>query len=344
MRFGRKSASAAFGIILGLFLSWLLLSNTGSGGGIATALNNIFRKVAEADTGLFLGAFALFLLSQVLRAFRWIILSFNRRIPFSLSMPVTSIHIGLGHLLPVRLTDIAFVGLLRHFGEVPVGYGTATVVLAKLLDLIAMGIVIGSAVAAGVGEMAFVAPLLVLIGSLGIIFMVPLLRAIRKPALWILQKLIPGRGHHWFDDLLEASDIKKRKGRMASAFAISIVAWICKLMMFCLLLESLGITGIPIWKIFFASGVTDLIVALPLHGLLNMGTLEAGWAAGFAMVGIEGIIASGTNIIELGFSVHLLWMFMAVFLMILAIPWLWILSLKNKRYNIHLHSAVKDKN
>ncbi len=344
MRFSRKFASAAFGIILGLFLSWLLLSNSVSSGSIAAAVNNIFRKVADADTGLFFGAFALFLLSQILRAFRWTILSFNRKIPFSLSMPVTSIHIGLGHLLPVRLTDIAFVGLLRHFGEVPVGYGTATVVLAKLLDLIAMGIVIGSAVAAGVGEMAFVAPILVLIGSLGIIFMAPLLRAVRKPAVWILQKLVPGGGHHWFDDLLEASSVKERKGKIASAFAVSLVAWICKLMMFCLLLESLGITGIPYWKIFFASGVTDLIVALPLHGLFNMGTLEAGWAAGFAMVGIEGNIASGANIIELGFSVHLLWMFMAVFLMIFAIPWLWILSLKRKRRNFPLKSPVKDKN
>ncbi len=333
MRFNRKLTSAVFGIILGLFLSWLLLSTSGGQGGITAALNSIFNRVADADTGLLLGAFALFLLSQILRAFRWIILSFNRKIPFSLSMPITSIHIGLGHLLPVRLSDIAFVGLLRHFGAVPVGYGTATVVSAKLLDLTAMGIVIGSAVAAGVGEMALVAPILVLIGSLGIIFMNPLLRVVRKPIVWILQKLLPGGKTHWFDDLLEASAIQGRKGKIASAFVVSLVNWICKLMMFCLLLESLGITGIPLWKIFFASGVTDLTMALPVHGLLSLGTLEAGWAAVFAMVGIEGIIASGTNVIELGFSIHLLWMFMAVFLMILAIPWLWFRSRKkNKHY------------
>lgn len=344
MRLSRKFASVAFGIILGLLLSWLLLSKSGSTGGVFSALNSIEKKVADADTGLLLGAFALFFLSQVLRAFRWTILSFNSKIPFTLSMPVTSIHIGLGHLLPVRLTDIAFVGLLRHFGAVPLGYGTATVVQAKLLDLIAMGIVIGSAVAAGVGEMAFLAPILVLIGCLGIIFMVPLLRTVRKPAVWILQKLVPGGKPHWFDDLLKASDIKGRKGKIASAFFVSLAAWICKLMMFCILLESLGITGIPRWKIFFACGVTDLVIALPLHGLLNMGTLEAGWAAGFAMVGIEGIIASGTNVIELGFSVHLLWMLMAVFLMIFAIPWLWFLSLKKNRHNASVKTDLKDTN
>ncbi|MCK4505790.1 MAG: flippase-like domain-containing protein [Candidatus Aegiribacteria sp.] len=344
MRFNKKIASAAFGIILGLFLSLLLLSTSGGHGGISAALNNIFNRVADADTGLLLGAFALFLLSQILRAFRWMILSFGRKVPFSLSMPVTSIHVGLGHLLPVRLSDVAFVGLFKHFGAVPVGYGTATVVFAKLLDLVAMGIIIGSAVAAGVGEMILVAPILVITGCLGITFFVPLLGAVRKPVLWILQKLLPGGKTHWFDDLLEASTVRRRKGKMASALLVSLVAWISKLLMFCLLLESLGITGIPLWKIFFASGVTDLTMALPVHGLLSLGTVEAGWAAGFAIVGIEGIVASGTNIIELGFSVHLLWMFMAVFLMILAIPWLWFLSLKKNRRCISMESTFKDAN
>ncbi len=342
MRFNKKFASAAFGIIFGLFLSLLLLSTSGGHGGISAALNNIFNRVADADTGLLLGAFALFLLSQILRAFRWMILSFGRKVPFSLSMPVTSIHVGLGHLLPVRLSDVAFVGLFKHFGAVPVGYGTATVVFAKLLDLVAMGIIIGSAVAAGVGEMILVAPILVITGCLGIIFFVPLLGAVRKPVLWILQKLLPGGKTHWFDDLLEASTVRRKKGKMASALLVSLVAWISKLLMFCLLLKSLGITGIPLWKIFFASGVTDLTMALPVHGLLSLGTVEAGWAAGFAIVGIEGIVASGTNIIELGFSVHLLWMFMAVFLMILAIPWLWFLSLKKNKRCISMRSTFKD--
>lgn len=344
MKFNKRLASAAFGIVLGLFLSWLLLRTSGGHGGIVAALNHIASRVADADTGFLLGAFALFLLSQILRAFRWMILSFGRKVPFSLSMPVTSIHVGLGHLLPVRLSDFAFVGLFKHFGAVPVGYGTATVVFAKLLDLVAMGIIIGSAVAAGVGEMVLVAPILVIIGCLGIFFFVPLLGAFRKPVLWVFQKLLPCRKTHWFDDLLEASSVKRRKGRMAFALLVSLVAWISKLLMFCLLLESLGITGMPLWKIFFASGVTDLTMALPVHGLLSLGTVEAGWAAGFAMVGIEGIVASGTNIIELGFSVHLLWMFMAVFLMILAIPWLWFLSLKKKRHNVSLKTNFKDTN
>ncbi|MCK4806964.1 MAG: flippase-like domain-containing protein [Candidatus Aegiribacteria sp.] len=333
MKYSKKSSSAVFGTLIGLILAWLLLKFSVGSGGISNAIGNIFSRVAEADKLLLLGAFLLFLTSQILRAFRWILLSIGRKYRFTLSMAVTVIHVGLGHLLPFRLADVAFVGLFRHFGEVPVGHGTAKVFLAKLLDLMAMGVVIGSAVAAGAGEMALMAPLLLLAGFLGIVFMFPLLRAARKPVQWILDRILHLDRPRWFDDLLEASSIRNRKGKLASAFLISILVWVSKLTMFCFLLEALGVTGIPRWKVFLASGVTNIIMALPINGLLSIGTVEAGWTAGFAMVGIEGLVIANINIVELGFSVHILWTLMAVLMMIMAIPLLWLDSkLKTRRY------------
>lgn len=323
MKYSKKSTGAIFGTVIGLLLAWLLLKFSVENGGITQAIGNIFSRIAGADTLPLLGAFLLFLLSQILRALRWMLLSFGRKYRFTLSMAVTAIHVGLGHLLPFRLTDIAFVGLFKHFGEVPVGHGAANVFFAKLLDLIALGIVVGSAVAAGVGEMAMVAPLLVIVGSLGIIFMSPLLRISGKPVQWFFERVLHIGKPHWFEDLLEASSVRGRKGKLTFAFLISLLVWISKLLMFCFLLESLGVTGIPLWKVFLASGVTNIMIALPINGLLSIGTVEAGWTAGFAMVGIEGLVTANINIVELGFSVHIIWMIMAVVLMILAIPLLW---------------------
>ncbi|MCK5115182.1 MAG: flippase-like domain-containing protein [Candidatus Aegiribacteria sp.] len=323
MKYSKKTTSAVFGTVIGLVLAWLLLRYSVGSDGISSAIGNIFDRVASTDKLLLLGAFLLFLSSQILRALRWILLSFGRKPRFTLSMAVTAIHVGLGHLLPFRLSDVAFVGLFRHFGEVPVGYGTAKMFLAKLLDIMAMGIVIGSAVAAGAGEMALIAPLLLLFGFLGIVFMSSILRIVHKPLLWILRRILHLDKPRWFDDLLEASSVRNRKGKLASAFLVSILVWITKLTMFCFLLEALGVTGVPGWKVFLASGVTNIIMALPINGLLSIGTVEAGWTAGFAMVGIEGLAISNMNIVELGFSVHILWTLMAVLMMILAIPLLW---------------------
>jgi hypothetical protein len=309
------------GTAAGLTLAWLLLERSG---GVARAIPQIVGRVASADPGLLSGALCLFLLSQVLRAFRWMILSFQDRVPFSVSMPVTSIHIGLGHLLPARLTDVVFVALFRHIGAVPVGRGTASILHAKLLDIVAMGVVTGFSVAAGMGKAAIAAPLLALVGCLGILYLAPLLRALRRPLNRVMCGMGLAVGSDWYSDLVEASSVRGRMGKVSAAFAISLSAWVVKLSMFCMLIASLGVTGIPFWKVFFASGVTDLTMALPVNGLLSIGTLEAGWTAGFAMVGVEGIVPPGISIVELGFSVHLLWMSMAVLLMVLSLPWLWI--------------------
>ena len=333
MEYSKKTSSAVFGTVIGLVIAWLLLNSSVGSEGISSAISNIFNRIARTDKLLLLGAFLLFLTSQILRAFRWMLLSIGRKYRFTLSMAVTVIHVGLGHLLPFRLADVAFVGLFRHFGEVPVGHGTAKVFLAKLLDLMAMGVVIGSAVATGAGEMALISPLLLIAGFLGIVFMSPILKAARKPVQWILDRILHLDRPRWFDDLLEASSVKNRKGKLASAFLISILVWISKLTMFCLLLEALGVTGIPGWKVFLASGVTNIVMALPINGLLSIGTVEAGWTGGFAIVGIEGLAIVNVNIVELGFSVHILWMLMAVFLMFMAIPLLWLDS-KLKTRNI----------
>jgi len=334
LKYSKKTSSAVFGTVIGLVIAWLLLNSSVGSEGISSAIGNIFSRIARTDKLLLLGAFLLFLTSQILRAFRWMLLSIGRKYRFTLSMAVTVIHVGLGHLLPFRLADVAFVGLFRHFGEVPVGHGTAKVFLAKLLDLMAMGVVIGSAVAAGAGEMALLVPILLLAGFLGIIFMFPLLKIVQKPVQWIYYRILHLDRPRWFDDLLEASSVRDRKGKLASAFLISILVWISKLTMFCLLLEALGVTGVPGWKVFLASGVTNIIMALPINGLLSIGTVEAGWTAGFAMVGIEGLAISNMNIIELGFSVHILWTLMAVLMMIMAIPLLRIDSKLKKWTNV----------
>lgn len=335
MKYSKKTAGAVFGTVIGLILAWLLLKFSVGSGGISQAIDNIFCRIVEANTLPLLIALVLFLISQLLRAFRWILLSVGRTYRYTLSVAVTAIHVGLGHLLPFRLTDVAFVGLFRHFGGVPVGYGAAKMLLAKLLDLMAMGIVIGSAVAAGAGEMALVAPLLLLMGSLGIIFMFPFLKAVRKPVQWILNRIMHVDKPHLFDDLLEASSIRNRKGKLVFAFLISILVWVSKLTMFCFLLKSLGVTGIPGWKVFLACGVTNIIIALPINGLMSIGTVEAGWTAGFAMVGIEGLVSANVNIVELGFSIHILWMLMAVLLMAMAIPLLWFDSKLRTRSKIN---------
>jgi hypothetical protein len=54
-------------------------------------------------------------------------------------------------------------------------------------------------------------------------------------------------------------------------------------------------------KMIFGSTVGVIANALPISGIGNWGTLEAGWAAGFLMVGL-----SKEKAIATGFGVHII--------------------------------------
>ena len=65
-------------------------------------------------------------------------------------------------------------------------------------------------------------------------------------------------------------------------------------------LRGFGI-GISFLQMIFGSTVGVIANALPISGIGNWGTLEAGWAAGFLMVGLPKEKAIAT-----GFGIHIL--------------------------------------
>jgi uncharacterized membrane protein YbhN (UPF0104 family) len=70
--------------------------------------------------------------------------------------------------------------------------------------------------------------------------------------------------------------------------------------MFYAFLRAFG-TSISFFNVIFGSSVALFINALPVSGLGNWGILEAGWAAGFILVGL-----SKEKAIATGFGVHIL--------------------------------------
>jgi len=80
----------------------------------------------------------------------------------------------------------------------------------------------------------------------------------------------------------------------------SLASW---LMIFCTFYAYMNGFGIelPFTKMVFGSTVGVVANALPISGIGNWGTLEAGWAAGFLMVGL-----SKEKAIATGFGVHII--------------------------------------
>jgi len=310
VRISGRALKTACAVFIGAALTLFLLYREGDPRETANA---ILAAVAGANHEYLAIALAFFLASQVLRAWRWKLLTWEHPISIRTALPLNAVHVGLGHLLPLRLADPALVGLFRRYAKLTLGRGAATVVLAKLLDLAAMGTLVSCAVAAGLSGSATLVALMVGLGALVSVFLLPRLFALlRKPVL----RLTKARFATGYSDLENAVNVGAgRRGGFALSFLLSLLAWSVKLFMFVFLLRSVGVDFQPVWKVLVAGAITDMTLAMPVHGLMGLGTLEAGWTAGFAVVGVTGELAPGLGVIQAGFTLHLLWMFLAVLLM-----------------------------
>jgi len=305
-------------LVTGITLTYYLLARTGSAGSTVT---DIVCAIKGSSIPWLGAAFLLFSLTELIRAWRWQLLSNRHRITLAKAIPITAVHVGLGHLLPVRLSDVATVGLFRRYSALPAGSGAATVLLAKIMDVVAMGSVVSFSFLTGLsGPVVYIAAGAAAAGIVSMVFLPGLLRAFTGPV-----NALTGGGRFagsWQEMVKSIEITPERRKSVFIAMAASIAGWFIKLFMFQALLRAVGVHGIPLWQVFTASAVTDLTMALPVHGLLSLGTVEAGWVAGFAIVGITGNLPGGLSVVEAGFSVHLLWLSMAVLLMLAGTPFL----------------------
>jgi uncharacterized protein (TIRG00374 family) len=111
-----------------------------------------------------------------------------------------------------------------------------------------------------------------------------------KPFQWVQSKI-----HEIAEDFYA---IKARKTYI-SVTVTSLVSWIMVFWVFYAFLRGFGIE-ISFLKVVFGSTIAIIANALPVSGIGNWGTLEAGWAAGFLIVGF-----SKEKAIATGFGVHI---------------------------------------
>jgi len=81
---------------------------------------------------------------------------------------------------------------------------------------------------------------------------------------------------------------------------LTTLSWLMAFWMFYAFLRGFGIP-ISFLHVSFGSSIALFVNALPISGLGNWGVLEAGWAAGFLLVGL-----SKEKAIATGFGVHIL--------------------------------------
>jgi uncharacterized protein (TIRG00374 family) len=288
-----------------------------------------------------LGSIA-YLLATLFRTLRFKWLIYSKTIPFSDLFRITAFyHLSL-MVLPSKLGELSYPYLLKKISAMNVTEGLASLIVSRVYDffiilMILLFVSIGFKGLFKVNPFLIILLVALLIGF--IIFALSSMSSFLRCFSNVLGRISHGIGSRnirfflWMQEKMNemAEDFYAIKARK-TYFPVSVTSLASWIMIFCTFyayMKGFGI-DIPFTKMIFGSTVGVIANALPISGIGNWGTLEAGWAAGFLMVGL-----SKEKAIATGFGVHII-----IFIVCALISFFcWVTFKRQKNLPPPLHSS-----
>jgi uncharacterized protein (TIRG00374 family) len=254
-----------------------------------------------------------YLLAILFRALRFKWLIYSKGIPLSDLFRITSFyHLSL-MVLPSKLGELSYPYFLNKISGMNVTEGLASLIASRVYDFFIIMMIL----------------LFVTIGFQGLfkvnpylpVFLITFLIGFIVFAFFYMSSFLS-----WFSNILGKIStwtgsrnvrfvlwVQRKMSEMAEDFyaikarktyfpvsLTSLASWVMIFWTFYAYMKGFGIE-ISFTKMIFGSTVGVIANALPISGIGNWGTLEAGWAAGFLMVGL-----SKEKAIATGFGVHII--------------------------------------
>jgi glycosyltransferase 2 family protein len=277
------------------------------------SLKDLYILLKTVDPGWATLGVVGYFLALFFRALRFKRLVYSKDIPLSdLVRNTVFYHFSL-MVLPSKLGELSYPYLLNKISGRNMTEGLASLIASRVYDLfiilmIFLFVSIGfqSFLKNNLWVILFLVCFLIGLMFLTLFYMSSLLKGLSnllekistrtqlrnaKSYLWVQRKMNEMAGDFYA--------IKTRKSYFAVSLT-SFVSWGMIFWMFYAFLRGFGIE-ISFLKMAFGSTIAVIANALPISGIGNWGTLEAGWAAGFLMVGL-----SKEKAIATGFGVHII--------------------------------------
>ncbi|MFH1131875.1 MAG: lysylphosphatidylglycerol synthase transmembrane domain-containing protein [Pseudomonadota bacterium] len=244
-------------------------------------------------------------LLQVVRSARFVV--FAPKTPFLTMLSITAVHTFMLRIMPARTGELVYAFLVKRAGTAGFGESLVSLLLLRILDATVVIVIFAVALAFNRGIYLgdplwgmIIAGLLVLLGTLAIVFFHRLLRfglRIAKSVLQLLGLHKKPTVHRIFSRLGEvvASSAKIPSAVMSKAVIYTAAHW---LVIFALIYWAMRAFYIPVGLGQVVLGGTAVIVSsfLPVSAVGSFGILEAGWAMGFTLVGLESGTAAASGV------------------------------------------------
>jgi glycosyltransferase 2 family protein len=277
------------------------------------SFGDFYALFFHLDPGWALSGCLGYVLSLLFRALRIRWLVHSKDLSLSQSARLSVLHNFSLMILPSKLGELAYPYLLNRMCGITLTEGLASLITARIYDFfITFMMLLISAMGfpeilkINVWVAGMIAVSCVSLTFLTLFHMSRLSRWVsavfetlssrvrfkrRNPFPWIRDK-----ASHISADF---DAIHSRRGYVPVTL-LTTLSWLMAFWMFYSFLRGFGIS-ISFLNVIFGSSVALFVNALPISGVGNWGILEAGWAAGFLIVGL-----SKEKAIATGFGVHIL--------------------------------------
>jgi uncharacterized protein (TIRG00374 family) len=279
-------------------------------------LADVLQIIKQMPISLLVGSFGLYILGHLGRTIRFYKL-LGWKNGFHELFAITCLHNLFINTLPARTGELSYLYMTKK-RDVPLTKGGSVLVIARILDMIAIAIVLLVAVIMVPVLPAFLATVSYFVAGLLIVclFMLFSLVHLGKQfmkglgkiftlfrlgktgiAKWILEK---------GDEAVDSFKVLKSKGSFFEHLFYSLFIWGVRFVLFWLITIGLGVE-VGIWVGIIGITLPMLSTFLPIQGLGGFGTLEGAWVISFMSLGIAKEVAIIT-----GFGFHIVFLVFSI--------------------------------
>ena len=277
------------------------------------SFRDLYSLLSRIDPAWTIAATAGYLLAILFRAFKYKSLIHSKDVPTSDLFRISVFtHLSL-MILPSKLGELTYPYFLKRVSRVTMTEGVASLIASRIYDfftllLIFLVAIIGFQGSFKMNPLKIILMIALLIGLtfLAFFYMSNFLNFLSRilERVFLRARLSRFRLGHWglgkVRKMAEDFDAIQAKRTYLSASLASLSSWACTYWMFYAFLRGFRIS-IPILKTVLGSTIAIVASVFPISGLGNWGILEAGWTAGFMLVGLSKLEAIAT-----GLGVHIL--------------------------------------
>jgi glycosyltransferase 2 family protein len=274
---------------------------------------DIIEIISQINPWLLASAFILYVGCYFFRTIRFYYL-LNKEISVVELFSIVCIHNLVNQILPAKTGEMSYIYLIKKIHHRPAGEGIATLFLARVFDIISISVLF-------LISFIFVVPSLItnqgvfytVIGTL--VLLIGLLVLFLNRARSCLE-MISGFLSFVHADTTKIGDFIIKKGTETVAalersgaggylffgviFGLSCGIWGAMYSYTIILVTAMNL-HLPILFIIFACSFGFMTAILPVQGIGNFGSFEAGWTAGFLSIGVPVELA-----ISSGFGFHII--------------------------------------